>query len=304
MGTLENSFDRMMELKDADVKRQKGNIEVGFNSRVFVLCGMPYKQPDQTTWIRKNGNMTLKVSTFEPNIGLPYGQDRLIPMYLATRAIKEETRVIAWEHSSEILDLFNLDHSGRSYKRLIDRFKRVFNASIKFETEIDNGAFCERGRILDKMKLWFEDDKKFDESHGEVLKQYKPLPKNAVVLSEEFYNELTNHPMPVDLDVVRALKDSPGAMDFYTWIVYRAWKLDSTSRIPIFGEDGLSQQLGMKKDQEKYEIRRRLRRWLSHVKQAWSDCQAHISEDGEMLVLSPGEAIAQSKINPQQSLLD
>ena len=50
-------------------KRETANQTLGFASRPFVLCGLPV--------------------TGHPSYGLPWGQDRLVPLYLATRAIRQ-----------------------------------------------------------------------------------------------------------------------------------------------------------------------------------------------------------------------
>ena len=47
--------------------------------------------------------------------------------------------------------------------------------------------------------------------------------ENTIVLSEEFWNEIQGHPIPVDLNVVRALADSPRNLDLYIWLIWRGY---------------------------------------------------------------------------------
>ena len=67
------------------LKRQEANQNLGFASRPFVLCGLPIKKPaaGQLLHERRNGQFSLQV-TGHPSYGLPWGQDRLIPIFLAT----------------------------------------------------------------------------------------------------------------------------------------------------------------------------------------------------------------------------
>jgi len=40
-------------------------------------------------------------------------------------------------------------------------------------------------------------------------------------LSERFFQECVTSPVPIDLRAYKALRDSPLAMDLYTWLTYR-----------------------------------------------------------------------------------
>jgi hypothetical protein len=39
--------------------------------------------------------------------------------------------------------------------------------------------------------------------------------ENVIVLSDEFYREVTEHPIPTDLEAVKALSGAPAVLDFY-----------------------------------------------------------------------------------------
>ena len=64
------------------LKRQEANQNLGFASRPFVLCGLPIKKPaaGQLLHERRNGQFLLQV-TGHPAYGLPWGQDRLVPIF-------------------------------------------------------------------------------------------------------------------------------------------------------------------------------------------------------------------------------
>ena len=67
--------------------------ELAFNSRPFVLCGLPIRRPPPATLrhTRRNGRFRLEVLG-HPDYGLPFGQDRLIPMWVATLAVRQKQR--------------------------------------------------------------------------------------------------------------------------------------------------------------------------------------------------------------------
>jgi len=112
------------------------------------------------------------------------------------------------------------------------------------------------------------------------------------VLSEEFWNEIHVYPIPVDLNVVRALADSPGNLDLYIWLVWRSWTARGHVKIPLFGPEGLVSQLGNSENLRERDFRRQIARWLTITHQLWPDCAAALSESGASLLLRPARSVA------------
>ena len=135
------------------------------------------------------------------------------------------------------------------------------------------------------MRLWYSKDVDSSILPSEDF-------RNTVVLSEAFWNELQAHPIPIDMNVVRALVHSPGELDLYTWLTWRCWKAQNTVSIPIFGPGGLAGQLGSDIYESERKFRQTLRRWLASIRAVWPGCPAEISPDGESLILRHVAAIA------------
>jgi hypothetical protein len=77
-------------------------------------------------------------------------------------------------------------------------------------------------RLADKSVLWWHS--KDPEQAG--------LWKSTVTLSEHFFNEVIDRPVPIDMRAIKALKQSPMALDIYTWLTYRASYLKRPTVIP------------------------------------------------------------------------
>jgi hypothetical protein len=45
--------------------------------------------------------------------------------------------------------------------------------------------------------------------------------QSTLTLTEDFYEEIIKHPVPLDLRALRSLKKSPLAIDMYCWLTYR-----------------------------------------------------------------------------------
>lgn len=87
-------------------KRDQGQQTLGFTSRPFVLCGLPIRRPpaDQLLFERRNGHYVLEV-TAHPKFGLPFGQDRLVPIFLSILAVRQQSQTIRFRSASEMLGM-------------------------------------------------------------------------------------------------------------------------------------------------------------------------------------------------------
>jgi len=80
---------------------------------------------------RRNGLFTLQV-TGHPEFGLPFGQDRLVPIFLATLAVRQQNQTIRFKSAAQMLDTFGMAKGGKEYRRLVAAFERIFGATIFF----------------------------------------------------------------------------------------------------------------------------------------------------------------------------
>jgi len=108
------------------------------------------------------------------------------------------------------------------------------------------------------------------------------------VLSEEFWRETQEHPIPLDLNVVRALADSPGNLDLYVWLTWRSWTAKSRTDVPLFGSQGLISQLGNSENLRQRDFRRQIVQWLKVLRQLWPDCPVELGSSASTLIIHPG----------------
>ena len=269
------------------VREQRENCrqELAFNARPFVLCGLPLRRPPATQQVhrRRNGKFFLHIVS-HPDFGLPYGQDRLIPIWIATLAVRQKSCVARFEAASQMLDFFHLSKDGRHYRRIVEGFQRVFAATIFFGTEehpgINRMIDSSRFHFFDNMRLWFSSEAS---DQGQTTKA-----DNAITLSQAFYDEINQHPIPVEREVIAVLANAPGVLDFYVWLVWKSFTLRGRpARIPLLGTAGLAQQLGNAPYAVARTFRLTIQRWLRIVRALWPQCPATIADDGLFLVVEP-----------------
>ena len=151
-----------------------------------------------------------------PDIGLPFGSlPRLLISWLTTEAVKTQSRELTLGSSmSEFMGELGLVASGGqwgSITRLKNQTTRLFSSSINARFSDQNGVAILNQSIAEKAMLWW---------HPKSAEQ-AGLWQSSVVLSEQFYKEIIEHPIPIDLRALKALKQSPLCLDIYIWLTYR-----------------------------------------------------------------------------------
>ena len=117
--------------------------------------------------------------------------------------------------------------------------------------------------------------------------------ENVIVLSNEFYQEITAHPIPTDLDAVRTLAASPAVLDLFMWLSYRCFSARSEESVPIFGILGLAAQLGNVEYARPRKFREKLESWLEVIRAMWPECPARIDHAGNYLLIRPAAALVE-----------
>jgi hypothetical protein len=264
-------------------ERDTGKQKLAYNARPFVLCGLPLRPPPngQFTYTRRNGKFFLEI-TGHPQFGLPFGQDRLIPIWVATLAVQQKSRTVHFDSAARMLDFFRLSKDGRHYRRIVQGFQRIFAATILFGTDDQPGGNpitdWARFHFFDRLRLWCHNaDQRTSADDGT---------ENAITLSEPFYNEIDQHRIPVEREVIAAFAHSPGVLDFYLWLVWKSWTVSGTSAfVPLFTASGLSYQLGTREYPAR-RFRQLIGHWLLKVGALWPECPANMSQNGQCLIVN------------------
>jgi len=209
--------------------------ELGFMARAMVQATMPHSKVSGNEFVRTNGGYTLTILA-PSKIGLPYGViPRLLLAWLTTEAVKTRQRDIELGDSLSAFmrELGMIPTGGRwgSITRLKEQTTRLFSANISAIYKDAKGVKLINQNIAEHAVLWW--DAKTPEQAS--------LWKSSVRLSERFFNEVIDKPIPIDMRALKALKKSPMALDIYMWLTYRASYLKHPSFIPW---ESLSRQFG------------------------------------------------------------
>lgn len=223
---------------EVEVKEAGISGSVGFMARMFILASLPHRDPgDVPVWQRRNGkysltiqpSMTIDESGQPTSIGFPFGTlPRLILVWLSTEAVRTKDPVInLGTKLSKFMCSLGMESTGGkngTITRLYDQMERLFSSTISCVYAGDDSWENSGFRIADASTcLWWKPLN---------LKNTCRSGNLTVELGSKFFTELLNHPVPVDRRVVKALQQSPLAVDIYTWLTFRMSYLRKDTLIP------------------------------------------------------------------------
>ena len=257
--------------------KKAGNI--GYMARVFVQATLPHKETPGNIFQRKNG--THELTIMSPR-GLPYGSiPRLLLSWITTEAIKTRDPFIVLGVSlSDFLAQLNLTRCGGKkgdITRLRKQITRLVASSISYTKDGENNDEGGGLFITDSYNLWW---------HPKNPDQM-PLWKSSILLSDKFFKEIIDRPVPVDMDALTSLKRSPLALDIYCWLTYRLSYLQKDALIPWkllqmqFGADYPPDQRGLRNFKGKFLQR------LKDVAAIYYKAKVYNTDHGLLLKPSP-----------------
>ena len=224
--TIDALINQALAIEDDDAQEAGA---LGFMARAMVQATLPHSKVAGNEFTRINGNYSLSIMA-PSAIGLPYGTiPRLLLAWLTTEAVKTKSRELELGDSLSgfMAELDMMPTGGRwgSITRLKDQSRRLFASSITAVYESGPGFAVINQAVADRAQFWW--DNKHPEQAG--------LWKSTVTLSENFFNEVIDRPVPIDMRAIRALKKSPLALDIYTWLTYRMSYLKSPTVVSWAG---------------------------------------------------------------------
>lgn len=290
-----------------DAEDAKSAGALGYMARALVVATMPYKDPKTDAFTRQNGDFRLRiVAGYEG--GIPYGiYPRLLMSWVTTEAVRKQTPVIELGDSLRIFlrDVLDLRSSGGgargSATRVTEQMKRLFGSLV---TAQYSGTQQQRGFVLRNVLI--ADGLELDEAEMAGIDQPAPATgadgtlwtpqaeheagqwRSKVRLSQGFFTECVENPVPIDLRAYKALRDSPLAMDVYTWLTYRMSYTQRRTRPmrweSLMGQFGSGFNLA-DPQQARRDFKKAFLRALKAVLVVYPEAQIEVMDNG--LVLLP-----------------
>ena len=203
--------------------------DIGYMARAVVLATLPHSKKSGNEFTRING--TFRLAIWSP-AGLPYGSlPRLLLAWMTTEAVRTRSKDLELGQSlTEFMtSLGEIPTGGRwgSITRLRNQTERLFSSSIVCTYNSEEGRAAKHLRVASEYEIWW-----FKDQRAYPNPRQKTIWISHVRLDEQFFQEIIERPVPIDLRVVHALKKSPLALDIYCWLTYRMSYLRGPTIVP------------------------------------------------------------------------
>ena len=166
--------------------------------------------------------------------------------------------------------------------RLRNQMKRLFGCSVSLIYEDEHGSRFVSSHIAESGEFWWN-LKRPDEP---------ALWDSKIRLSEKFFNEIINQPVPLDMNILRALKRCSLGLDLYLWTAYRTFALQRPLRLSwkhLYCQFGTDPDKASDKRIVKI-FRRQALRELKKIKTAWPDLN-YATAPGVLILLRSKPAV-------------
>lgn len=307
---------------------------LGYMARALVQATMPYKDPKQPMFVRRNGDFTLTiVGGFEGLV--PYGiYPRLLVSWIATEAVRTKSPEIELGDSLNafLRDVLEIQPGGGANgpsTRVSQQMARLFGSLITARWggrsagrgfSLANISVVDKATVSDRT-MWQLDNlasevepparkkSKASASDADVDEGRLWTPqasgqagqwKSVVRLSDNFFTECVSSPVPIDLRAYKALRRAPMAMDLYSWLTYRmSYTKRPTRPIPW---QALQLQFGSSSGQENRaqavrDFRKSFLQALRAVQTVYPQAKVECDEHG--VVLRPSLTHVPQKLGQQ-----
>ena len=265
---------------EAEEARKAGAL--GYMARALTQATLPHKATKECVFQRKNGDFSLAMMA-HPDVGLPYGSyPRLLLSWLSTEAVRIRSPVLELGPtlSGFMAELGLVPTGGRwgTIPRLRNQMERLFGCAVSCRYSKRNVHTAGMGHtVASQYDLWWSPN----------APHQAALWKSTVTLSNEFFEEITDRPIPVDMRALRALKRSPMALDIYCWLTYRMSYLRKSTMIPW---EALQMQFGAGypfTPQGKRDFKKAFLAHLVKVRTVYSAARLNDADRGRGLLLKP-----------------
>ena len=190
--------------------------KLGFTYSGFALTSLPHKPQPDSIWRREGYNLTMLVQSGVDRsgvtLGVPYGSyARFILLFLQSQAIKTKSREIELGRSMRVwLGNMGLSIGGTTYRMVNEQARRISGCTLTFYADRDNKEIMRRGGFVDGAITLTD-----------VVSDQPSLWQERVLLNEQFYHALQNHPVPLSEPALRAIGPRSMVLDIYIWLAYR-----------------------------------------------------------------------------------
>lgn len=261
-----------------------------FSHTVLCQVGMPRRATAARSFERTNGNKSLLVEAGRLWNGLswvdqplPYGAiPRLVMVHVSTEAVRTRSRVIdIGESMRQFLLQLGLHGTGGprgGYTALRKQLQALAACRMTLGMTLGDRVSTIDAKPIKRFDAWI-----LNGLHDGTQRTLWP---GELELSEDFFDTLTQHAVPLDYRALAALKHSALALDIYTWLAHRLPRVHSHQGTKVSWSN-LKDQFGQDYSRSK-DFKKAFRKALRQVCLVYPDAKLQESIGG--LLLKPSHS--------------
>lgn len=222
-----NRQRKFLEIVERIQQGEPGNGDRGYMHSILCQVGLPHSEVSETTFERRSGDASLLIEAGKLWDGqnflqqpIPYGaMPRLILAWINTYAVRNKTPEIPIGRSArDFLTQLGKQSNGGERGALTTLRKQLpalaaCSMTLGFNT---NGV---------PHTLTSQPVKHFEAWSAPCGGQRSLWPR-SLTLSEDYYQTLRAHAVPLDMRAFMALKGSALALDVYAWLAQRLYRIE------------------------------------------------------------------------------
>ncbi len=239
-----------------------------------VMCqvGLPRKYTEAKTFERQSGHVSILLEAGKLWNGtewieqpLPYGTTpRLVMVHVSSEAIRTKQRSVEIGTSMrEFLNMLGMQTSGGQrggYAVLRKQMEALAACRLTMGMHAEGRVVTVDAKPIKRFEAWLQQDG-----------TQQSLWPGVLELSEDFYNTLSTHAVPLDYRALAALKHSSLALDVYTWLAHRLCRVKAPNGTRLSWQN-LREQFGQEYITSK-DFKRSFRHALHQVLAVYPDAR-------------------------------
>ena len=291
-----DNFDKSLDLlaptlrrvvnASTDISMDPYAERIDFLHAILCQVGMPRKRVEGRIFERKNGAVSMILEAGRlyrrgnwVDMPLPYGtRPRLVMVYISGEAVRTKSRTIEiGESVYEFLKRLGIDQNGGprgGYTMFKKQMESLAVCRMNLGLSLSNRDITINTQPISRFEAWLV-------NHGPE----RPLWPGVLDLSQEFFDTLTAHAVPLDHRALAALKHSALALDIYAWLAHRLCRIKKESGI-MLSWGNLKDQFGQEYNESR-NFKKEFREILRQVHAVYPDAKLEQTSGGFILKPSP-----------------
>lgn len=265
-----------------EIQQQEPIERVDFFHAVLCQVGMPRKPTEGRVFERKSGYASLLLEAGKlyrrgqwVDQPLPYGsRPRLVMMHICGEALRASSREVhVGDSMREFLQALGIDTNGGprgGYTMFKKQMEALAACRLRLGMSLEGRDVTINTQPISRFEAWLQRDG-----------QQRAMWPGVMELSQEFYDTLQNHAVPLDHTAIAALKHSALALDLYTWLAHRLRRIAKQEGVKVSWAN-MKEQFGQEYKESK-DFKKEFRQALKQVLAVYPDARVEDVPGGLLL---------------------